>query len=280
MRRSILFVAISACVLLCQVGWGQGTKPYECFPVERLPSPLRARAEAILLQMMDSEALYTVVGGMKPMSGGFENTRIPISNPDAAAIQEIRQILGALYCGKELQSSLLVFHTPVENKRFAEAVVFHTPSLDRMVAHYSEFFAPLGISPGTEPIAIAIAVENIDGSDRHRGLGYLYGYPKPAVDFFVAGQAEYAKSKEITPRDFRQIPTFRRETGGFVYAVPKGTPETDQDRALKGKAAQILAEYRKRRERFVGPGKPGIVALIRDWFSNGRGEYSPQFARF
>jgi hypothetical protein len=29
---------------------------------------------------------------------------------------------------------------------------------------------------------------------------------------------------------------------------------------------EILAEYRQRREKFIGDGKPGIVALLRDWY--------------
>ena len=41
--------------------------------------------------------------------------------------------------------------------------------------------------------------------------------------------------------------------------------ESPEDRALRARAAQILAEYRKRREQYVGSGKPGIAALLRDW---------------
>lgn len=280
-RRVFLLAALLLLAPLLPAKAGaQALFPSECFPVERLPAALRPKAEEILLKLLDSEGLYTVVGGMKPMSSGFVSVYFAVDRPDTARLDELRQVLGALRCGPNLRCELLVFHTASDGKRYAEAVVFYRPAVAQLTRTYESYFAPLGLTPHTDPLEVALSVEHLDGAPRNRGLGYLYGYPKPAVDFFVAGQEEYARTKTITPRDFRQIPTFGRESGSFVYAVPKGTPETDEDRQLKARAGQILAEYKRRRARFIGPGKPGIVALLREWFTNEKGECAPENARF
>jgi hypothetical protein len=277
-RRTFLLAALLA--LFPASAGAQALFPSECFPIERLPAALRPKAEEVLLKLLDSEGLYTVIGGMKPMSGGFVSLSFSTEKPDTAKLDELRQVLGALHCGPRLRCDLLVFHAVNSGKRYAEAVAFYRPAVSTLTRTYESYFAPLGATPHADPLEIALIVENLDGAPRNRGLGYLYGYPKPAVDFFVAGQEEYAVTKKITPRDFRQIPTFGRETGSFVYAVPKGAPETEEDRRLRAKAGQILAEYKKRRERFIGPGKPGVVALLRDWFTNEKGECAPENAKF
>ena len=53
-----------------------------------------------------------------------------------------------------------------------------------------------------------------------------------------------------------------------LWPVPEDAAE---DRALRARAAQILDDYQKRRDKSVGEGKPGIVALLRDWFCSADG---------
>ena len=235
MKRRI-FVLAALLALFPTSARAQALFPSECFPIERLPAALRPRAEEVLLKLLDSEGLYTVIGGMKPMSGGFVSLSFSVEKPDTGKIEELRQILAALRCGESLRCDLLVFHAVNSGNRYAEAVVFSRPAVAMLTRTFESYFAPLGATPSTDPLELALTVEHLEGSPRNRGLGYLYGYPKSAVDFFVAGQEEYAQTKKITPRDFRQIPTFGRETGSFVYAVPKGAPETDEDRQLKSKS--------------------------------------------
>ena len=45
-----------------------GVPRAECFPAANLPAELRAKSEEMLLRALDNEALYTLVGGLKPMS--------------------------------------------------------------------------------------------------------------------------------------------------------------------------------------------------------------------
>jgi hypothetical protein len=54
--------------------------------------------------------------------------------------------------------------------------------------------------------------------------------------------------------------------------------ENDEDRRILEKARAVLDEYRKRRERYVGEGKPGVVELLRDWYDDGAGGCNPGIA--
>ncbi len=267
-------------LLLASAANSQPVPRRECFPIERLPASLRARAEETLLALLDSEALYTVVGGVKPISSGFVRLSLKVAAPDTRALNELQQILSALRCGGDLRCELLPFHALYDGTRFVEGAVFYRPAVARTVAAHPEFFAPFGLAPDSDPLAIALLIEHDATTARNRGLGYLYGFPRYAVDFFVRAADDEERTRQRVPRDFVQIPTAAADTGRFVYAVPKGHTPRTEDIALKEAAALILAEYRARRERYIGPGKPGVVALLRDWFDDGTGLCAPAHARF
>lgn len=91
---------------------------------------------------------------------------------------------------------------------------------------------------------------------------------------------EQEKTGQFVKREFYSIPTFVAAERRFVWAVPVGHQERDEDRALKQKAALILAEYKRRRARYIGSGKPGIVNLLRDWFVDRRGFCASSNIRF
>lgn len=59
----------------------QGVSRYECFPFEQLPTDQRKAAEELLLKALDEEALYTMVGGIKPMSSGFRAIQLQTALP-------------------------------------------------------------------------------------------------------------------------------------------------------------------------------------------------------
>ncbi len=251
-----------------------------CFPLEKLPAPLRAEAEKLLLSMLDSEALYTMVGGIKPMSSGFVSYKINVKIPKTGELDDARRILATFRCGDRYYADVLPFHQVDKDTRYFEGMVFYRPAVQEMVTKYAPFFSPYGITPTTEPIAIAITIENDPTSARNRGLGYLYGYPSRAVDFFVTSTEAQAKTKKLVPRDFFQIPSYKRETGSFVYAVPKNSAITLEDTALKEKAGRILAAYKERRAKYIGDGKPGVAALVRDWLDDGSGFCAPENAKY
>jgi hypothetical protein len=258
-----------------------GASRCECFPTERLPADLRAKSEALLLKALDSEALYTIIGGLKPMSSGFASFKFSVEKPDLAQIEETRRLLSVWRCGEELYADVQHFATIYDDEktkekiRFAEAVVFNRPALAGKIGQYPDFFAPYGITPNAHPMEVLMTIEHSQQSPRWRGLGYLFGFPLYAVDFFVAAGEGEQRTGKFVERDFYSIPTFVAEERHFVWAVPKGNVEREEDRAIKSRAALILAEYQKRRARYVGPGKRGVVKMLRDWLNDGRDRCSP-----
>ncbi|WP_052298778.1 hypothetical protein [Isosphaera pallida] len=264
----------------------------ECFPIERLSPEQRNEAEALLLKLLDGEGLYTVVTGLKPVSSGFWVGRFRVDQPDLTELERIRTILNAFRCGEVLMADVRVFQRVYEGQRSAEAYVAHRPALAAKIIEYPDFFKPRGVTANSSPVEVMTLIELAEEPDRWRGQGYVYGYPREAVEFFVAaGLADRQAGRgSLTPRRFVSIPTFAAETGRFVYAVDVNAPETDEDRRLRTEATLILADYRRRRallsptdrteDRASLPtARLGVVELLRDWFDDGWGRCHPDHAR-
>lgn len=263
----------------------QSVRCRECFPLEKLPPDLRVKSEALLLKALDSEALYTIVGGLKPMSSGFASFQFAVAKPDLKSIEETRQMLAVWRCGEALFADVhhfaKTFPDPKtkEELRFAEAVVFHRPALAATIARHPAYFAPFGLTPHAHPLETLMAIEYSTPGPRWRGQGYLFGFPEYAVDFFVNAGETQEQTKQFVKREFYSIPTFLATERRFVWAVPVGHQERDEDRALKHKAETILSEYKRRRTRYIGAGKPGVVKMLRDWLTEKSGKCSLQNAR-
>lgn len=257
----------------------------ECFPFERLPESLRHKAEAMLLQALDGEALYTIAGGLKPMSSGFVSSSFKVDAPDLVEAEATRQILAAWTCGGEIAAGLHHFAAVFQGSRSMEAVVFHRPALRGLLTSHATFFSPFGLSPSSDPMEVVMTVEYAATSQRLRGYGHLFGYPDHAVDFFVQASETQRLEEEKTgkgtlvPRDFLSLSAFRGERR-FVYAVPKGHEPNAADLALKTAADVMYADYAARRARHIVEGSAsGVLALVREWFDDGTGDVRPSHAR-
>jgi len=255
-----------------------GVPRSQCFPADELPPDLRVKSEEMLLRALDNEALYTLAGGLKPMSTVGTTVTFTVENPDISAIAERRRLLSVWRCGTDLYADARIFRAITDGKRSASSEVFYRPAVDAVLRRHTAFFAPLGLTPGSHPMEVLTAIEWSDRGPRWRGQGYLYGYPDYAVDFFVeSGEAE-ARGGAFVPRDPIRVPTFGAspDRSNFVWTVPKEHQQNDADRAIVDRAAQILAAYTERRARYIGAGKPGPFALIRDWYcGGGAGPCSP-----
>ena len=255
------------------VAFGQRS---ECFPFEKLSPGKRKAAEELLLKALDSEALYTIVGDLKPMSSDFTNfqteIRIPRDEKKAeerrntlAKINDTREILRHFKCGENLFADIHHFAKSFEGKRFSDAVIFNRKNLTRMLKDKSVFFDRWAITPNSEPLQVLYAVDYDETGARFGGYGYLFGYPDYAIRFFVEAADEEDFSGKFVERDFFSNPTFSSPKNGFVYAVPKGQTETEVDKALKTKAMKIFEDYQIRREKYIGEGKKGVTEMLRDW---------------
>jgi hypothetical protein len=252
-----------------------------CFDVEALAPDDRAMAENVLLTFGDREGLYTLAGGLKPMSSGMGAAVRVGPEVDRTAlghIEQRRRVAQRLRCG-DIGAFVLVFDATREGKtgetmRDTEIVLFHRASIAAAISRHDAYFGKLGITPGAEPAQIVDAIDRAPRAERWRGYGYLYGFPDEAVEFFAAAGIEGDATKKVVPRDFRRVETWVKypdTTGGppvlgaFVYAVPKGAADSAADKALRDAAAPIYRRYAGERPRYVKADGTGAAALWRAW---------------
>jgi hypothetical protein len=308
-----IFTAVALCVFTAiatnaQTSGGRVGKPgesedrrrtvprAECFPLGQLPAELHAQSEEMLLKLLDTEALYTLVGGLKPITSVEYNftantaSNALITREVMTEAEQKRRLLSALRCGDGIYADLHSF-TDGKNSRSFDAYVVNIPALRRAVSAHANYFSQYGITSTAHPVEVVLTFADGDIEHDHvRGIGYLFGYPDYAVNFFADGLGKVFRKEAPRPPEAPtepfEIPTFSRMTlrnGGtrsyFVYAVPKGHQENDEDRAIKVRAAEILAAYRERRARYIGPGKPGAFALLRDWYCDSKGRCSVENVR-
>jgi len=287
-RPLLLFASLgigTACATTGRPTTGDARADAGCFDVSALDPGLQRLADGVLLEASDGEALYTLAGGLKPLSSGrsFAYEIAPVLNRAAVdSLEQLRRVTLALSCG-DIGAFVHVFTaTSVSatgsTRRAAEVVVYHRTSVARAVARHPDFFATLGVTPSTDVRTVLAAVENAPRADRWRGYGLLYGYPDRAVDFFVRAGIEGDSTKQIVPRDFFRIETFRKfpdtrdgppVLSSFVYAVPKGATTDEADVALRRAAALIYTRYVRAREATVRADSTGAVKLWRLWMGAG-----------
>ncbi|MCU0865448.1 MAG: hypothetical protein MUC36_16815 [Planctomycetes bacterium] len=218
-----------------------------CFARPPAAPALPPETAPLLLAALDGEALFTLAGGLKPVSEGFWQRWIEVAAPDLGAIATARKAL-APWRNDELWADVHVFHQVHDGKRAAMAYVVDRRALATVLRDQAPFFAPYGLLPDTHPAEVMAVVERMPKLDRHRGQGLLFGYPRHAIEFFVtaAAVADDATGKPA-PRRFVQIPTFASPTGRFVYAVAADAGEHADDVVLRDAAAVQLARYRELR---------------------------------
>ncbi len=243
-----------------------------CFPVEDLPPDEQAQAEELFTKILDSEALYTVAGGVKPASSGFVRFVLDADAPALDPVDRARRLLERFRCADSVLATVHHFrkiygHPKTgRRERHYEGIVIAVEPLRRLVRAHEAEFASLGVSPHSHPVEVLMAVEHADELQRWRGYGRIFGFPPAAVNFFVRAGEHQQRTGEFVKRRFVSLPTFARAERGVVYAVAENAAETPEDVRLRQSVEAALLEYRERRERYIGPGKPGAARLLRDWF--------------
>jgi hypothetical protein len=251
----------------------------EVFPIETLTVEEQALAEEWLTAILDREGLYTVIGGIKPMSSGWMrvDTRKGLTSVE---VEQAQRIVSRLRVGTLITSSVIPFARLLGEKRALEGYVFHRSAFSEAVARRQRLFSVYGITPGMPPAEAVLAFDSDETTDRFRAYGHLFGYPDYAVDFFAsASETQRADpERKLVPRRFLSIPTYRLPSNGFVYAVPADHVERQEDLALRETALPVYESYKKRRAKFIGPKGRGAVNLVRDWMCRSDQECSPEIA--
>ena len=209
---------------------------YQPAPEQALP----VDTFALLREATDHEALYTLVGGLKPMSTGIWRGAFAADTPDLAELRGVRAALAPLR-NDIWYADVQVFSKVHDGERAIHAFVVHRDALARMIDRYEGFWSPWGITPCTHPTEIVAVVDRMPKADRWRGYGYLFGYPAEAVDFFVEAGLAADDGREVGPgkdRQFVQIPTYAAKTGRFTYAAPLHHEPTAEDEALVARAVR------------------------------------------
>lgn len=219
----------------------------------------REQFRELLVSALQREALYTLVGGLKPLSTGFWQGKIRINAPDTAEIARVRRVLAPLR-DETFYADVQTFAAEHDGQRHVEAYVVHRPALAAMLRRESAFWYPLGVTPCTHPAEIVAIVDRLPRADRWRAYGLLFGYPRYAVEFFVeatelarAGGGESGPGKD---REFYHIPTASSAESQFTWAVPLGHQERVEDRAIRQRAGEILAAYQKVSSQIADAGDP------------------------
>lgn len=235
-----------------------------CFPTDDHTEEERQLNERLLLKALDSEALYTILSDIKPVSSGFERQEIVVATPDPTAIEAMRRVLATWHCDDDVQAGLQAFTRVYDGKRTFHAWVGRQRAVAALMRRQPTFFTALGLTPTLPVGETLLTIEVAEPAVRFRGYGWLFGYPDAAVDFFVDAAASQERTGTFVVRDFRSVPTFGNATNQFVWARPRGAVDSAAELAIEARARPVLERYRVLRARFIGEGKPGAVALVRD----------------
>jgi len=264
---------------VCMTRHPQAVPLCECFAIESLSEDDQQFSRELLLKALDSEALYTVAGGVKPVSEGFFSTRFRVSPPDTSELDRVRRAIAPWRCGSSLEAGVLVFENLHEGERFAAGWIANRPALDVLLTDNADYFGRFGVTTLSSAESIMLTIERASQPDaRWRGFGLAFGYPKFAIDFFVRAGVHQRDTGEFIERDFRHYPTFSRETGGFVYAIPKVTPEQECEVPLRKNCEIILSDYKRLRAAHTVGETVQPEKLLRDWFNDGTGWCHPDHA--
>ena len=218
-------------------------------------------AEELALSLLDSEAMC-ILGGLKPISDGFWQTRFRVDQTTTDDIQSVRATLRSLPLGPHLEAGVYVFEKPYQGKKTASVYILHRPSFAALVKRRCDVFRPLGIEWDLSGQQDMERIDRAERSARWRAFGLVFGYPEYAVEFFVTAGESEAKTSQFTDRDFRAIPTVSSGRGLFVYAVPRGHQDRTEDLDLALRAGMVFDRYIAHRNRFIGPGFAGPMELL------------------
>jgi hypothetical protein len=232
---------------------------------QNLSTEDRKLTDTLIKKVLDNEGLYTVMGGLKPMSSVTElyldiaaadtllrgNAKITdTASEDLKKLKRYQHIVNILKFG-DLRFMISPYKANQKKQRAIQISVHRKSLVDSLLRANQSFFGQFGFVPGTSPEILVNTTEYEHKFNRFRAYGYLFGYPEHAVTFFTEASISSEKTGEFVKRDFLQIPVFSASRGRFVYAVPKEYKPNDVDTNMLNRAEFALAKYQRERLRFT-----------------------------
>ncbi|MGY4385761.1 hypothetical protein ACVWYN_002807 [Pedobacter sp. UYP24] len=222
-------------------------------------------ADTLLQKSLENEGLYTLSGRLKPMST-VADLNLAIAQKDTLAksnamvtdvnggdykkLQQYQRIINALQFD-DVHFIMVPFKIQRKGLRNISINVYRQSLVDSMVNANSSFYGQFAYVSGTPAPLLVNTTEYERPYDRFRSYGNLFGYPPHAVDFFVKASITSDETKEFVKRDFYNMPVYSKETGRFVYAIPKDSKPGTADETIKQRAAFALEKYRALRIKYV-----------------------------
>lgn len=215
-------------------------------------------ADSMLAKAYQNEALYTLQGGLKPMSTVYQFrmeldsiTMQPVDSSDIDRFRDLQRVAQWL-SNDRFVFVVVPFTRLFQNERTMQMLVISRESFMAGISRNHDFWIYWGLVPESSPEVVVTVVENAEKYRRFEGYGYLFGYPQYAIDFFVEAARSQDETGEFVERSFFQLPVFSKQGGRFVYAVPKDVTPSEEDLTIRLQAETILNEFIREFEPFKG----------------------------
>lgn len=236
-------------------------------PISILGKQQEQLLDSILQAGLDYEALFTIIGKIKPMSS-VAMFQFPITNTDSTKktkgdvidlntkqkyldrIETIQTVINTLNY-PDIKFILTPYCNTYGANRTIQLSAVRISLLDSILTKEASFFGQFGFTAGADPATVVTTVENADRYERLRAYGYLFGYPEYAINFFVEAFETNDRTHKFTKRNFFQIPAYATDKGAFVYAYPPNHTPNNIDSTLYFKAEKVLKQYKALRKDYL-----------------------------
>lgn len=286
-RLGLIFVLS----LIFQFSFSQNTNNNKDL-FDNISAQNKVEINLLLSEFLDGAGLYTILGDLKPISTIQLNSlsdyyrKIPQSASEAEKYKDIinKKVKELMPLLAEMSNEHLYFRLlPIQTDLnipnidykvtlMPEILILRKDLVYNTIQKYESFFRTININTQGDYISKIedFLFENSDHylEARARAFGYLFGYPKYAVDFFVNNLISESHTSDpettLNDRNFHQIPTYGN-LSKYSYAIPKDSKNREEDIELTIRAKNILDTYTEKRKLYMQGSNLNAIKLIQEW---------------
>ena len=280
---TILLLVLVSCTATKNIGFSPKIKLWN---LSHLSSKEIIMANELLTYGLEHEALYTLLGDLKPISSLGQPLSFSLAKTnemkdgdeqvidtqlDSIAIvlktlESWNRILDAL-SNDQLEFVMVPFKQPWDGKRNLQILACRRDLLNQLFIDKAQFFGQWGFTKNSDISTVLTTIEFESRNDRYRGYGYFFGYPDYAVDFFVDASISQEQTGEFVKRDFFHLPVAVGTDGYFTYATPKGYMPNQLDSSIYYRATTALDYYESIKRKYVtSEDQMDALLLISDYW--------------